>query len=98
MNQKERILKILRIPHLSEKVSLIMKKNNTVALKVLYDSNKIEIKNAVQNLFKVKVDKVNTLINKGKIKRYSNKLGRRKNWKKAYVTLKKGQNLDFLNL
>ena len=55
-----------------------------------------EIKAAVQKLFEVEVEVVNTLVVKGKVKRHGQRIGRRSDWKKAYVTLKEGQNLDFV--
>ncbi len=93
---EERLLKILQAPHVSEKASIAMEKNNTVVLKVAKDATKAEIKAAVQKLFEVQVKDVNTLRVKGKMKRQGQHVGRRSDWKKAYVTLKEGQNLDFM--
>ncbi|BAH83113.1 50S ribosomal protein L23 [Candidatus Ishikawella capsulata] len=93
---EERFLKILRVPHISEKVSILTEKTNTLALKVRKDATKIEIFNAVEALFKVKVLHVNTFIVKGKIKHYKKRIGRCSNWKKAYITLKKGEVLNFV--
>ena len=64
--------------------------------KVALDANKVEIANAVEQLFEVKVDSVRTVVVKGKSKRRGNKMGRRSDWKKAYVTLQEGQELDFV--
>lgn len=64
--------------------------------KVAKDATKAEIKAAVQKLFEVEVKDVNTLVVKGKVKRHGQRVGRRSDWKKAYVTLKEGQNLDFI--
>nr|7ZQ5_t Chain t, 50S ribosomal protein L23 [Escherichia coli] len=89
MIREERLLKVLRAPHVSEKASTAMEKSNTIVLKVAKDATKAEIKAAVQKLFEVEVEVVNTLVVKGKVKR-------RSDWKKAYVTLKEGQNLDFV--
>ncbi|CRK85833.1 50S ribosomal protein L23 [Candidatus Providencia siddallii] len=97
MIREERLLKILRTPHLSEKASTIMEKNNTIVLKVENSASKKEIKISVEKLFEVKVKNINTLLIKGKNKRHGKHLGRRNDWKKAYVTLKKGYNLDFSN-
>jgi len=72
-----------------------MEKTNTIVLKVATDATKAEIKAAVQKLFEVEVEVVNTLLVKGKTKRSGQRIGRRSDWKKAYVTLKEGQNLDF---
>ncbi|CEC53170.1 50S ribosomal protein L23 [Klebsiella pneumoniae] len=94
MIREERLLKVLRAPHVSEKASTAMEKTNTIVLKVAKDATKAEIKAAVQKLFEVEV--VNTLVVKGKVKRHGQRIGRRSDWKKAYVTLKEGQNLDFV--
>ncbi|CUR53552.1 50S ribosomal protein L23 [Serratia symbiotica] len=94
---EERVLKILYSPHVSEKASNIMKKNNTLVLKVTKNATKLEIKFAVQKLFEVKVKNVNTLIVKGKQKRHGKSIGYRNDWKKSYVTLKKGQHLDLIS-
>lgn len=94
MIREERRFKILRAPHVSEKASKAMEESNTLVLKVVKDATKKEIKTAVEKLFEVQVNHVNTLIVKGKIKRRNQRIGRRNDWKKAYVTLAKGQNLD----
>lgn len=94
MIREERLLSVIRGPHVSEKASIAMEKTNTLVLKVAKDATKREIKAAVEQLFEVKVDAVNTLISKGKVKRRGQQLGRRSDWKKAYVTLAEGQNLD----
>ncbi|MGP1931659.1 MAG: 50S ribosomal protein L23 [Arsenophonus sp.] len=96
MIHEEYLLKILRAPHVSEKASTTMEKNNTIVLKVAKYSTKSEIKDAVQKLFEVKVSSINTLIVKGKIKRHGKKIGCRKDWKKSYVVLKKGQKIDLI--
>ncbi|EOA2693491.1 50S ribosomal protein L23 [Klebsiella michiganensis] len=109
MIREERLLKVLRAPHVSEKASTAMEKTNTIVLKVAKDATKAEIKAAVQKLFEVEVEVVNTLVVKGKVKRHGHtlvvkgkvkrhgqRIGRRSDWKKAYVTLKEGQNLDFV--
>jgi large subunit ribosomal protein L23 len=72
-----------------------MEKTNTIVLKVANDATKAEIVAAVEKLFEVEVKDVNTLVVKGKVKRQGQRIGRRSDWKKAYVTLKEGQNLDF---
>ena len=79
---QERLLSVLRAPHMSEKATNNAEKANTVVLKVA---------------FEVKVDSVRTVVVKGKTKRRGNKMGRRSDWKKAYVTLAEGQNLDFVD-
>lgn len=96
MIREERLLKILRAPHVSEKASIAMEKHNTIVFKVAKNSTKAEIRAAVHKLFVVKVNDVHTLIIKGKTKRHGQRIGRRSDWKKAYVMLKEGQNLDFI--
>ncbi|ALD15446.1 50S ribosomal protein L23 [Buchnera aphidicola (Aphis glycines)] len=97
MIPEERLLKILLSPHISEKSSILIEKCNTVVLKVLKSSTKYEIKSAVQKLFNIQVDSVKTLRIQGKKKRQSNRIVFRKDWKKAYIKVKKGQNLDFIS-
>ncbi|XOD70227.1 MAG: 50S ribosomal protein L23 [Sodalis sp. (in: enterobacteria)] len=96
MIREERLLKVLRAPHASEKASTAMEKHNTIVLKVVKDATKTEIKSAVCKLLAVKVNDVRTLIVKGKRKRHGQRIGRRSDWKKAYVTLAAGQNLNFI--
>ncbi|WP_457913600.1 50S ribosomal protein L23 [Candidatus Gillettellia adelgis] len=94
---EERLLKILRAPHVSEKASMVMEKTNTIVMKVLTDTTKSEIKTAINKLFEVEVSSVRTLIVKGKIKRHAQRIGRCSDWKKAYITLKPGESLDFIS-
>ncbi len=94
MNQ-ERILKILLAPHVSEKSTLQAEKHNQVVFKVLKDATKPEIKAAVELLFKVKVKGVQVSNIKGKQKRFGRVMGRHRNWKKAYVSLMPGQEINF---
>ncbi|VFP78321.1 50S ribosomal protein L23 [Buchnera aphidicola (Cinara cuneomaculata)] len=96
MTLTERLLKIILAPHISEKSSNNMQKNNTVVIKVLKNSTKCEIKSAIEKIFNIKVYKINTLIVKGKRKRQKNKIFKRSDWKKAYIVLQSGQNLEFL--
>jgi len=93
---EERLLKVLRAPHISEKATMTAEKANTIVFKVAKDATKKEIKAAVEKLFEVEVKTVNTLILKGKTKRQGQREGRRSDVKKAYVTLKEGQDLDFV--
>ena len=95
MNQ-ERILKVLLAPHVSEKATILAENYNQFVFKVAKDANKREIKKAVETLFEVEVQNVRTLNMKGKRKRFGLQEGRRPNWKKAYVSLKPGQDLDFV--
>jgi large subunit ribosomal protein L23 len=92
---QERMLKVILAPVISEKSTRIADKHNQVAFRVLPDATKEEIGAAVANLFKVEVSGVQVMNVKGKIKRSGRIMGRRDNWKKAYVTLKEGQDIDF---
>jgi large subunit ribosomal protein L23 len=94
---EERLLKVVYAPHVSEKTSYLLKKNNVIVLRVTNDAKKMEIKLATEKLFDVKVNKVRTLIVKGKLKRHGKHVGHRNDWKKAYITLGKGQSLDLIN-
>jgi len=94
MNQ-ERLMKVLLGPHVSEKSTGASDQNNQVVFKVSTDANKIEIKEAVQMMFKVDVESVQVTNVKGKTKRTRSGLGRRKDWKKAYIRLKEGQDINF---
>ncbi|MFC0309491.1 50S ribosomal protein L23 [Gallibacterium melopsittaci] len=91
---QERLLKVLKAPHISEKATNNTEKSNTIVFKVALDANKAEIAQAVSELFEVKVDSVRTVVVKGKTKRHGARMGRRSDWKKAYVTLAEGQTLD----
>ncbi|PQA51972.1 50S ribosomal protein L23 [Amnimonas aquatica] len=92
---QERLLQVLLAPHVSEKATLIAEKHRQVVFKVRRDANKLEIKKAVEGLFNVKVESVNTTLVKGKNKRFGRSLGRRQDFKKAYVSLKEGFDIDF---
>lgn len=92
----ERITKVILGPVVTEKASRISESNNQVALKVLPDANKSEIKQAVEKMFDVKVESVTTMNVKGKAKRTGRIMGKRSDWKKAYVTLVEGADLNFL--
>ncbi|KAA0420244.1 uL23 family ribosomal protein, partial [Salmonella enterica] len=73
-----------------------MEKTNTIVLKVAKDATKAEIKAAVQKLFEVEVEVVNTLVVKGKVKRHVQRIGLRIDFNISYLTMKEGQNLDFV--
>ncbi len=92
---KERIFKVLVAPHVSEKASLAADKGNQVVFKVARDANKREVKAAVQQLFNVQVEDVRVVNVKGKSKRTRYGIGRQSDWKKAYVRLAQGQEIDF---
>ncbi|HBA40378.1 MAG: 50S ribosomal protein L23 [Deltaproteobacteria bacterium RIFCSPLOWO2_02_56_12] len=86
---------IIRAPLITEKGSLMAEKTNQVLFKVRPDANKIEVKKAVEALFKVKVLKVRMIRYLGKMRRVGRNVGRLPQWKKAYVTLKEGDKIDF---
>jgi large subunit ribosomal protein L23 len=92
------IYSVIKKPHVTEKTSLGSDSTNTVSLVVDRDANKIEIKQAVESLFKVKVSGVRTVNVAGKIKRFGKTSAKRSNWKKAYVTLQEGQSIDFFEV
>lgn len=90
MNRREEVLKL---PVITEKSTIIKDTQRTVTFKVLRDANKIEIKDAVEKIFKVKVESVRTANFHGKKRRQGRYSGRRPDWKKAYVTLKEGEKM-----
>jgi len=92
------IYSVIKKPHVTEKTSLGSDTTNTVSIVVDRDANKIEIKQAVEALFKVKVADVRTVNVAGKVKRVGKNTGKRPNWKKAYVTLQEGQSIDFFEV
>jgi len=91
---KVEIHDILVRPLLTEKITGIREGTNTVGFVVHPEANRVQIKQAVELLLKVKVAKVNVLNMPGKIKRLGRFSGRRSDWKKAFVTLKKGEKLE----
>lgn len=91
-----RLMAVLVAPVVSEKATLVAEKSNAVTFKVLQDATKPEIKAAVELLFKVEVDSVQVSNVKGKVKRFRGATGRRKGWKKAFVGLKAGQEINFV--
>lgn len=95
MNQ-ERLMKVLVGPHTSEKSTRVSEKHNQVVFKVLPNSTKDEIKQAVEFLLKVKVNAVRTVNVKGKSRRTGQVNGRRNDWKKAYVSLAEGNDISFV--
>ncbi len=88
---------IIRKPLVTEKSNLMKEADNVVAFEVAISSNKVEIKQAIERAFKVKVQDVRTLIVAGKIKRSGRNFGKRPNVKKAYVTLADGT-IDFFGV
>ncbi len=92
---KERMLMVIREPAISEKTTLLADKHKQFTFKVLKTATKYEIKLAVEQLFNVKVKRVAVLNVKGKAKRFKQRLGVRSDWKKAYVSLQPGFDIDF---
>lgn len=87
---------IIRKPiMLTEKANILREKNNQVVFEVARTANKVEIKQAVQKLFKVSVTSVNTMVMRGKDRRMGRGYAKTQNWKKAIVTLKAGDSIDF---
>jgi large subunit ribosomal protein L23 len=85
---------IIRVPRITEKGTRLKEKNNVLTFEVKVDANKVQVKKAVEGIFKVKVADVTTVKNMGKTKRMGQRTGRRSDWKKAYVTLKPGEKID----
>ncbi|HXF75052.1 MAG TPA: 50S ribosomal protein L23 [Methylomirabilota bacterium] len=86
---------VIQAPLISEKGTQLTESANQVLFKVRPDANKIEVKQAVESLFKVKVVQVRMARYLGKTRRIGRNLGRRSDWKKAYVTLREGDKIDF---
>lgn len=95
MNQ-ERLYKVLLGPHISEKATIVADSSQQVVFRVSKDATKPEIKEAVEQLFNVKVSGVNVLNAKGKVKRTARGFGKRSDVRKAYVCLEPGSEIDFL--
>jgi large subunit ribosomal protein L23 len=92
---QERLLQVLLAPVVSEKSTYVADKHEQVIFRVVQNASKPEIKAAVELLFKVEVDSVKVSNVKGKQKRFGSNMGRRRNWKKAYICLKPGQEINF---
>ena len=92
---KERVMKVLLAPHISEKSTMVADNNRQFVFQVLKDARKSEIKQAVEHLFNVEVQAVRLCNAKGKLKRFGQMFGRRSGSKKAYVTLKPGFDIDY---
>jgi large subunit ribosomal protein L23 len=95
-SHKERLMTVLVGPHVSEKTTDVADKHNQIVFKVRRDSTKSEIRQAVQLMFEVTVTDVQVVNCRGKIKRFGQEWGQRAAWKKAYVKLAEGQNIDFM--
>jgi large subunit ribosomal protein L23 len=91
----ERLMQVLVAPQVSEKSTFVGEKNNQFVFRVLPDATKPEIKAAIELMFKVEVSTVQTANVKGKEKRFGRFIGRRRSWKKAFVSLKPGQEINF---
>lgn len=96
MNQ-ERLLQVILSPHVTNKAYEASDRTSYVVFKVATNSTKLEIRKAVESLFEVKVDTVNTVKVKGKARRFGRIEGRTKDWKKAYVKLQQGHNINFIS-
>ena len=96
MNQ-QRLMQVLLAPQISEKATYVADKNEQVIFRVASDATKPEVKAAVELLFKVSVESVQIANIKGKQKRFGRFMGSRKGWKKAFVCLKPGQEINFVD-
>ena len=90
-------MQILLAPVVSEKSTRVADSHRQAVFKVVKDANKSEIRRAVELMFEVEVERVTTATVNGKHKLFQRRLGRRSDWKKAYVTLKPGHDIDFLH-
>jgi large subunit ribosomal protein L23 len=95
MFNEQRLMTVLRAPLISEKSTFVADRDEQVVFEVISDATKPEIKAAVELLFKVQVKSVNVSNVKGKQKRFGRFIGKRRDWKKAYVGLKSGQEINF---
>ena len=93
--QLSRLMQVLLAPVISEKSTFVADKHNQVAFRVARDATKPEIKAAVEFMFKVQVESVTVANVRGKGKRFGQLAGRRSHWRKAYVSLKAGQEINF---
>lgn len=93
--QQEKLYSVLVSPHISEKATRAADKNRQFVFEVAADSNKDTIKKAVEMLFEVKVEHVRVVNVKPKQKRFGAMMGQRKKWKKAYITLQEGHDINF---
>jgi len=91
-----KLYSIIKKPLFTEKGSNLKESQNKILVEVAKDANKLDVKKAIEEIFKVKVDKIATINVEGKLKRHGRSIGRRSDSKKAIVTLKKGEKLDFI--
>lgn len=94
MNQ-DRLLQVLLSPHVSEKSALAADNGNQYVFRIATNATKLEVRRAVESAFDVKVDAVRVVNVKGKAKRFGARMGRRSDWRKAYVRLQPGQEIEF---
>ena len=97
MSSQERLLKAVVRPHVSDKTYGLSDSNSTVVFQVARDATKLEIKDSVEQLFEVKVESVNVLNVKGKVRKFGRTQGKTKAWKKAYVKLAEGHDINFVS-
>jgi large subunit ribosomal protein L23 len=95
VKQQERLMQVVLAPVISEKGTFVADKHHQVVFRVVPDATKPEIKAAIELMFKVQVDSVQVVNVRGKSKRFGQSTGRRRHWKKAYVCLKEGQEINF---
>lgn len=93
----ERLYQVLQRPHITEKATRIADAHNQIVFRTALDAKKEDIKAAVEMIFSVKVTHVHTLMQKSKVKRRGGMVGKRAGWKKAIVTVQKGQEVNFAN-
>ncbi len=94
----ERLYQVILAPHVSEKSTRVAEKNRQIVLRVRRDASKPVIKAAVEKMFNVQVEAVTVSNTKGKTKKFGSTPGRRQDWKKAYVRLKPGQDINFAGI
>jgi large subunit ribosomal protein L23 len=94
----ERLSRILISPVVSEKSTRLADQSRQMVFKVLPDASKLEIRKAVEKMFDVSVSRVQVSNVKGKVKHFGQTMGRRSDWKKAYVTLAEGSDIDFVGI
>lgn len=87
---------VIKKPLFTEKGSNLKETQNKILIEVSRDANKIDIKRAIEEIFKVKVEKISTISTRGKWKKFGRSIGKRPDRKKAIITLKKGEKLDFI--
>ena len=92
---QEKLLRVLLGPHVSEKATTVAEKNKQIVFRVRLDATKVQVRHAVESLFEVEVANVTIARMPGKSKRFGTRMGRRSGWKKAYVRLAPGHDIDF---